>query len=113
MSRFFHSVRLRLTLWYAGVLALALAVFAISVYIFVVRTLQTSIDEALHSYAVQVGQVAAPHIKAKHLDVKKLPVPNRFGKEPNAALLIMNIRGQTKAVKHGHVSPSYRQLRIT
>src|SRR5438067_5486692 len=60
MNRLLHSVRLRLTLWYAGVLALALALFAVSVYVFVVRSLESSIDQALGSYGQQVNRASGP-----------------------------------------------------
>jgi heavy metal sensor kinase len=43
----FDSVRARLTLWYTGVLALVLIVFAVSVYFFLTRTLERQTDESL------------------------------------------------------------------
>jgi heavy metal sensor kinase len=106
---------MRLTLWYAGVLALALTLFAISIYVFIVRTLQTSIDEALNSYGQQVSRAAAPHIRGQHLDVKGVRVPPLARRAPVAGYLLMNVQGQSqasKAVKHGPAVPAYTQLRI-
>lgn len=112
MNQLLHSVRLRLTLWYAGVLALALALFALSVYIFVVRTLQTNIDEALNSYGQQVSRAAAPHIQGQKLDVKGVRIPPIARREPIAGYLLMNVQGQSKTVKHGAPAPTYKELRI-
>jgi heavy metal sensor kinase len=43
----FDSVRARLTLWYTGVLALVLAVFAVSAYFFLTRTLDRRTNDSL------------------------------------------------------------------
>lgn len=43
----FDSVRARLTLWYTGVLALVLVVFAVSAYLFLSRTLDRRTDDSL------------------------------------------------------------------
>src|SRR5947209_8889547 len=95
MNRFLHSVRLRLTLWYGGVLALVLVVFALSVYVFVVRSIQANVDTALQSYGQQVNVTAAKHVRGKNLDVSRVPVPRH---EPYAALFMMNTVGQKKRV---------------
>ena len=114
MSRRRHSVRLRLTLWYAGVLALALALFASSVYIFVVRTLQSDIDQTLTSYAQQVNQAAAPHIHGSRLNVRDVRLPRVPRKNPVAPVGIMSVYGDTKTVKakRGRSSLDYQPLRV-
>src|SRR5262245_15518492 len=43
------SVRTRLTLWYVGVLALALVVFSAGVYLLLARTLYRRMDESLRA----------------------------------------------------------------
>ena len=45
----FDSVRLRLTLWYVGVLSVILIGFSVAVYIFVQRNLYERLDTSLHS----------------------------------------------------------------
>ncbi len=41
------SVRTRLTLWYTGVLALVLILFAVSAYLFLARTLNSGTNDSL------------------------------------------------------------------
>lgn len=47
----FRSVRTRLTLWYLGILALILAVFAVGLYVTLRRTLSENLDDALDNRA--------------------------------------------------------------
>jgi heavy metal sensor kinase len=113
MSQFLHSVRFRLTVWYAGVLAVALALFAVAVYVFVVRTLQTNVDAALQSYAQAESRAAIRQVHKKQLNVKKVRVPILTRSQPMAALIIMNVEGERKAVvKEGHPNPNSQPLRI-
>ena len=56
----FDSVRLRLTLWYVGVLGLIVAAFSVAVYIFAERTLYERLDEGLRS-ALKTVAVAMDH----------------------------------------------------
>ena len=44
-----HTVRLRLTLWYAAVMIVVLAVYAVGVYTFVSRSVSQSLDERLRA----------------------------------------------------------------
>ncbi|MBI4584351.1 MAG: heavy metal sensor histidine kinase [Planctomycetes bacterium] len=47
-SRLRLSIRTRLTLWYAGALALMLAVYAAGIYLFLRRSLLADLDQSLH-----------------------------------------------------------------
>ena len=51
-----HSIRARLTLWYAGVFALFAALFAAACYGFVARATAARIDEALRETAADVAR---------------------------------------------------------
>jgi len=116
MNRLLHSVRLRLTIWYAGVLALALALFAVAVYVFVVRTLQTSIDEALKTYGHQVSRAAVHQVRSKprgpHVKRVFVPSPNRH--QP-VAVMIVSPPVKPKTARRGQgvpvsAGPSYKLI---
>src|SRR5262247_1500380 len=49
------SVRTRLTLWYVGVLALALIVFSAGVYLLLARNLSRRVDESLRTSAESIA----------------------------------------------------------
>jgi len=51
----FDSVRTRLTLWYVGVLALALIVFSAGVYLLLARNLHRRMDESLRTSAESIA----------------------------------------------------------
>ena len=48
------SIRTRLTLWYVGVLALALIVFSAGVYLLLARNLHRRMDESLRTSAESI-----------------------------------------------------------
>jgi heavy metal sensor kinase len=52
----FHSLRLRIVAWYAGVLALCLLTFGVSVYLGLARYLDSSLRGSLRSEAQSIGQ---------------------------------------------------------
>jgi heavy metal sensor kinase len=95
------------------VLAVALALFASSVYIFVVRTLQSDINQTLTTYAQQVNQAAAPHVEGTRLNVKAVNIPKVPRKNPVAPVGIMSVYGETQVVKtkKGHSTLDYGPLR--
>lgn len=111
MNNLLHSIRFRLTLWYASVLALVLVLFAASVYVFVVRSLQTNIDQALQGYGRQVTQVAGRTVQGGHLNVNHISMPPGVRREP-LAVVIMNVEGKALRVQPGHAGPPYQVLRI-
>lgn len=56
----FDSVRLRLTLWYVGVLSVILIAFSVAIYIFVERSLYERLDASLYS-TLETVSVALKH----------------------------------------------------
>ena len=44
-----HSVRVRLTLWYVGVMVVVLAFYAVGVYTFVSRSVSQALDDRLRA----------------------------------------------------------------
>ena len=62
----FHSVRTRLTLWYAAVLALSLIVFAFLVYYAVARIFYARRDESLRSTARTVASFYMEELEEEH-----------------------------------------------
>ena len=49
------SIRTRLTLWYVGVLALALIVFSVGVYLLLARNLHRRMDESLRTSSESIA----------------------------------------------------------
>ncbi len=81
----FNSVRIRLTFWYAGVLALSLIVFAFLVYYAVSRNFHARQDESLRSTAETVASVYLEELaeegspaKANEVVLKEMVFPNRY-----------------------------------
>jgi heavy metal sensor kinase len=81
----FHSVRTRLTLWYAAVLALALISFAILVYYAAAAIFYERQDESLRSTAQTVASAYVEEFEEKHslaqageVVLSELVFPNRY-----------------------------------
>lgn len=81
----FDSVRIRLTLWYAGVLALSLVAFALVTYYGAARSFHERQDESLHSTAHTVASAYVEEIgethsltKAGEVVLVELTFPNRY-----------------------------------
>src|SRR5262245_57453201 len=81
----FNSVRIRLTIWYAGVLALSLIVFAFLVYYAISRNFYAHQDESLRSTAQTVASVYQEELeeersveKANEVVLKEMVFPNRY-----------------------------------
>jgi len=81
----FHSVRTRLTLWYAGVLALSLVVFAVLVYYAASRIFYERQDESLRSTAQTVASAYIQELeeeqsieKANDVVLAQMVFPNRY-----------------------------------
>jgi len=90
----FDSVRTRLTLWYVGVLALALIVFSAGVYLLLARNLHRRMDESLRtsaeSMAVSLVRERAEgetEAEAAHSTVNELHLLNQ-------AMAIFNAEGK-------------------
>jgi len=93
----FDSVRIRLTLWYAGVLALSLVAFALVIYYTAARSFHERQDESLRSTAQTVASAYVEEIgeahsltKAAEIVLVELTFPNRY-------VLIIDSNGQTIA----------------
>jgi heavy metal sensor kinase len=81
----FNSVRTRLTLWYTGVLALSLIVFAFVVYYATARIFHQRQDESLHSTAETVASAYLEELEEEHSTAKanevvlaELVFPDRY-----------------------------------
>src|SRR5258708_26988113 len=81
----FDSVRTRLTLWYAGVLALALIAFAVLVYYAAASIFYARQDELLHSTAATVASAYVQELdeersvaKANEVVLAQMVFPNRY-----------------------------------
>jgi HAMP domain-containing protein len=81
----FHSVRTRLTLWYAGVLAMSLVAFALLIYYAAARSFQERQDESLRSTAHTVASAYVEEIgeahslnKAAEVVLVELTFPDRY-----------------------------------
>lgn len=57
VSRFFHSVRFRLSLWYLAILTLALLIFGVAIYSIEERTLSAPIDAGLNTAVEPLSKV--------------------------------------------------------
>jgi heavy metal sensor kinase len=110
MNRLRGSVRLRLTLWYGGVLTLVLAVFAVAVYLFVVRTLQTPIDETLYKIA---ARAASGQQQQRGVHVNGVRDPLFSQRDPVSALLSLNNISPNAARRRPKLpSRGYQQMKI-
>jgi heavy metal sensor kinase len=81
----FESVRLRLTLWYAGVLALSLIAFALVIYYAAGNVFQERQDESLRSTAQTVASAYVEEFgeahsvaKAGEVVLSEITFPNRY-----------------------------------
>jgi sensor histidine kinase regulating citrate/malate metabolism len=81
----FHSVRTRLTLWYAGVLALSLIAFAFLIYYAAAASFHQRQDESLLSTAQTVASAYIEEFaeqksltKAGQVVLAELAFPNRY-----------------------------------
>src|SRR5258708_34775442 len=81
-----NSVRTRLTLWYAGVLAVSLIAFALLVYYAAARTFYERQDESLRSTAETVASAYVQELeeegsiaKANEVVLTQMAFPNRYG----------------------------------
>jgi len=85
MGGVFHSVRTRLTLWYAGVLALSLVAFAFLIYYAAAATFHQRQDESLLSTAQTVASAYIEEFeeqksstRAGEVVLAELTFPNRY-----------------------------------
>src|SRR5579884_1179625 len=112
LSLLSRSVRLQLTIWYTGVVVIVLLAFSLAVYVFVVRSVESGIDDVLQSYGAQVQQTAAIHTKGHYLNVRSVPMPTFTARDAISGLLLMNLQGKQAGVVNGHVKDRARPLRL-
>src|ERR1700750_1497758 len=81
----FDSVRIRLTFWYAGVLALSLIAFALVIYYAAGNIFHERQDESLRSTAQTVGSAYLEELgetnsqsTAGRVVLSEIPFPNRY-----------------------------------
>src|SRR4029079_19764961 len=81
----FYSVRTRLTLWYAGVLAMSLVAFALVIYYAAAMSFHERQDESLRSTAHTVASAYVEEIEEDHsltraaeVVLVELTFPNRY-----------------------------------
>jgi len=95
------SVRMRMTLWYVGVLSVILIAFSIAIYVFVQRSLLERVDSGLSS-TLEAVSASLEHAGAAGENGKQ--VAERVLRElhrPNQAIAIFDARGQLLAEQPG------------
>ena len=104
-----NSVRIRLTLWYAGVLALSLIAFALLVYYAAANVFYERQDESLRSTAETVASAYIQELeeedsiaKANEVVLAELVFPNRYVEVTDAAGQVVawsgNLAGQVLTI---------------
>ena len=85
MNAMFDSVRIRMTLWYAGVLALSLIAFAVVIYAAAGNIFHERQDESLRSTAQTVASAYVEELAEVHLEsaagqvvLAEITFPNRY-----------------------------------
>ena len=91
----FDSVRIRLTLWYAGVLALSLIAFALVIYYAAATSFHERQDESLRSTAHTVASAYVEEIGEAHSLTKAAEVVLVELTFPNRYVQIIDSSGQT------------------
>ena len=100
----FYSVRTRLTLWYAGVLAMSLVAFALVIYYAAARSFHERQDESLRSTAHTVASAYVEEIGEAHSLNKAAAVVLLELTFPDRYVQIIDSNGQTiGASKNGTV----------
>src|SRR6476619_716253 len=108
----FNSVRLRLTLWYAGVLAVSLVAFALITYYAAANIFYQRQDEALRSTAETVASAYMQELeeeqsipKANEVVLAEMIFPNRFVEVTDANGQVVawsaNLTGHVLAIPPG------------
>src|SRR5437763_30066 len=105
----FNSVRTRLTLWYAGVLAVSLIAFALLVYYAAANVFYERQDESLRSTAETVASAYIQELeeeqsiaKANEVVLAEMIFPNRYVEVTDSAGQVVawsgNLTGQVLAI---------------
>src|SRR5215831_19672277 len=116
----FNSVRIRLTLWYAGVLAVSLIAFALLVYYAAANIFYQRQDEALRSTAETVASAYMQELeeeqsipKANEVVLAEMVFPNRFVEVTDAGGSVVawstNLSGQVLTIPADALAQARRQ----
>src|SRR5436305_1229242 len=119
----FNSVRTRLTLWYAGVLAVSLLAFALITYYAAANIFYQRQDEALRSTAETVASAYMQELeeeqsipKANEVVLSEMVFPNRFVEVTDANGQVVawsaNLTGRVLAIPAGTLTEA-RHLGIS
>jgi heavy metal sensor kinase len=95
----FDSVRMRLTLWYVGVLSLILVSFSIAVYVFVERSLYDRMDAGLRSTIETVSAALERQAAAGETSREALENGLQQLRFPSHAIAILDAQGRLLAQK--------------
>ena len=116
----FSSVRTRLTLWYAGVLAVSLIAFALLVYYAAAKVFYQQQDEALRSTAETVASAYIQELeeeqsisKANEVVLAEMVFPNRYVQVTDASGRVVawsaNLTGHVLAIPGDNLANARRQ----
>src|SRR5204863_5589907 len=93
----FNSVRIRLTLWYAGVLAVSLMAFALVIYYAAANSFHQRQDEVLRSTAETVASAYMEELDEEHSVAKANQVVLAELVFPNRYVEVIDLHGQAVA----------------
>jgi signal transduction histidine kinase len=82
-----HSLRFRMTAWYAGLLAGALLVFGVSVYLGLERYLDWTLQGTLSSECRTIGTELLSQLPGKHSDWLQTEINEAYAPEVNARFI--------------------------
>ena len=107
----FRSLRFRMTAWYAGLLAGALLVFSISVYLGLERYLDWTLQVTLASECRTIGTELLPQAAGKNADWLKTEINEAYAPEVNSRFIRVQKEGAgviylSGAPKDGAFDPS-------
>ena len=116
----FNSVRIRLTLWYAGVLAVSLIAFALLVYYAAANVFYQRQDEALRSTAETVASAYMQELeeeqsisKANEVVLAEMVFPNRYVEVTDASGRVVawsaNLTGRVLAIPAASLASARQQ----
>lgn len=107
----FRSLRFRMTAWYAGLLAGALLVFGVSVYLGLERYLNWTLQAALASECRTIGTELLPQTHGKSVDWLQTEINEAYAPEVNSRFIRVHREGSgiiylSGAPKDGAFDPS-------
>ena len=105
-----HSLRFRMTAWYAGLLAGALLVFGVSVYLGLERYLDWTLQGTLSSECRTIGTELLSQLPGKHSDWLQTEINEAYAPEVNARFIRVYREGEgliylSGAPKDGEFDP--------